>query len=218
MIRAVVLDFDGVILDTESALLEAYADVYRHHGLSLPAHRLMEETGHAEFSFDPWAGFPQQFDRRALDEARRLASEERFSRLPPMAGVLPLLRQIRALGLSAGIASNSLRPHVEGHLARLGLLEFFPVIAARGEGHQPKPQPDLYLHVLKTLRVSPAEAVAFEDSQTGVKAARSAGLFTIAVPNAATRNHDFGLAHLKLPSLDGFRLGLLVAAEPLPIP
>lgn len=210
MIRAIVLDFDGVIIDTETALIEAYADVCQHHRVSLPDLRFRKETGRAEFSFDPWSLFPRQLDRRALDEERHMASEARFAQLPAMAGVPDLLRQARALGIPAGIASNSLRPHVERHLSRLGLQDYFRVIAVRGEGHPSKPQPHLYLHAVKTMGVPPAEAVAFEDSQTGIQAAHTAGLMTIAIPNPATRNHDFSLAHVKLHSLDGFRLESLV--------
>ena len=218
MIRAIVLDFDGVIIDTESALIEAYADVCRHHGVSPPDQRFRDETGRAEFSFDPWSQFPPALDRRTLEEERRAAGEARFARLPVMAGVQDLLREARALGIPAGIASNSLRPHVQRHLVRLGLQDLFRTIAVRGEGHPPKPQPHLYLHAVKTLGASPAESVAFEDSQTGVRAARTAGLLTVAIPNPATRNHDFSLAHVKLDSLRGFRLESLVTAGSLRSP
>jgi len=198
---AIVLDFDGVILDTETALIEAYEDVHRRHSVAFDEASLRHETGHATFSFDPWAGFPANLDRRMLEAERRSAADARFARLLPMPGVEELIRHARHAGLPLAIASNSPRTHVETHLHRLGLLAAFDVLAVRGEGHRPKPEPDLYRHAVDTLRVDPGRTLAVEDSRTGVLAARAAGLFVMAIPTLATATHDFAPAHLQRSTL-----------------
>ncbi len=66
-----------------------------------------------------------------------------------------------------------------------------------------KPDPALYIQALEGLGVPAAEAVAFEDSVNGVKAAKAAGIFTVAVPNSVTRNLDFTLADRVVDSLEG---------------
>lgn len=203
---AIVLDFDGVILDTETALIDAYEDVHRMHHVAFDDSALRHETGLATFSFDPWARFPASLDRTMLEAQRRVAAEGRFARLNPMHGVEALIAGAHRRGLPLAIASNSTRTHVETHLRRLGLLEAFGAIAVRGEGHRPKPAPDLYRHAVDTLRVEPGRAVAVEDSRTGVLAARDAGLFVVAVPTSATASHDFEPAHVRLSTLANFDL------------
>jgi beta-phosphoglucomutase-like phosphatase (HAD superfamily) len=114
-------------------------------------------------------------------------------------------------GLRIGLASNSEHPHVEGHLARLGLLGRFSFIACREDVASPKPEPDLYRLVLDHFGVRGHEAIAFEDSHTGTLAARRAGLRVVAVPNASTGHHDFGSADLLVDSLADCRLADLMA-------
>ena len=89
----------------------------------------------------------------------------------------------------------------EGHLRRIGLLDHFEFLACREDVASPKPEPDLYKLVLNHLGLKGREAVAFEDSQTGVRAGHRAGLWVVAAPNASTAHHDFAEAHWKTGSL-----------------
>jgi putative hydrolase of the HAD superfamily len=209
---AIVLDFDGVILDTETALIDAYEDVHRMHQVAFDDSALRHETGLATFSFDPWARFPSSLHRDTLEAQRRAAAEARFARLNPMPGVEDLISRARQRGLPLAIASNSTRAHVETHLRRLGLLEAFAAIAVRGEGHRPKPEPDLYRHAVNALRANPARTLAIEDSRTGVLAAKAAGLFVLAVPTSATASHDFTTAHLQRSTLADLDFDAIVQA------
>jgi HAD superfamily hydrolase (TIGR01509 family) len=201
MIRALIFDFDGLVLDTESALIDSYAAVHAHYGLPFDRALFLQSVGHADYAFDPWHAFEKRADRAALEEERRERNRLLDQSLPILPGVVALLDTARTLPLRLGVASNSRHPHVEGHLRRLGLWDRFEFFACREDVPSPKPEPDLYKLVLNRFGLRGHEAIAFEDSQTGVLAATRAGLRTVAVPGLATAHHDFARADLKIASL-----------------
>jgi HAD superfamily hydrolase (TIGR01509 family) len=211
MIRALIFDFDGLILDTESSLIGAYGDIHARHGIPFDRRQFLQSVGHADYSFDPWHAFEKRADRAALEAERRQCNRERDRHLPILPGIVALLDAAKAASLSIGLASNSTHLHVEGHLTRLGLLERFSFLACREDVPSPKPEPDLYRLVLNRFGLGAKEAIAFEDSQTGILAAHRAGLWTVAVPNESTAHHDFARAHLRLTSLADRTLASLVA-------
>jgi HAD superfamily hydrolase (TIGR01509 family) len=118
-----------------------------------------------------------------------------------MPGVEAALAAAREIGVRLAVASSSQRYWVEGHLQRLGLLEHFEILKTADDVEKVKPDPALYLQTLEALGVAASETVAFEDSVNGVKAAKAAGIFCVAVPNAVTRNLDFQHADLQISSL-----------------
>lgn len=201
MIRALIFDFDGLILDTETPLIDAWAELHRRAGLPYSradAHRLV---GHVEIDFDPWTAFGPGADRAGLDRAHRQLARELVARQPVRPGVLACLDAAAARGLKLGVASNSGHEHVDRHLNRLGLRARFDLICCREDVAAGKPAPDLYLRAIRAFAVAPGEAIAFEDSAAGTLAARAAGLWTVAVPNPSTGEHDLSAAHLLIPSL-----------------
>lgn len=210
MIRALVLDFDGLMMDTESVLIQAYADVHARHGVPFDRGRLLQSVGEADYAFDPWHGFDRWADRAALETERRKRNKELDRDLSLLPGVLDLLDAARTAGLQLGMASNSTHVHVDGHLRRLGLYERFRCVACREDALSPKPEPDLYRLVINRLGIEPREAIAFEDSTPGSLAAKRAGLWVVAVPGASTRHQDFEHAHLRLGSLADCTLEELV--------
>lgn len=211
MIRALIFDFDGLILDTETPLIDAYAEVHARHGVPFDRAVFIRSVGHAEYAFDPWHGFSPHADRAALELERRACKDELLLQQPILDGVLPLLDAAHARGLRIGLASNSEHEWVEPHLERIGLRHHFEFIACRGDAPSPKPEPDLYRLVLNHFGVRGPEAIAFEDSHTGVTAARRANLWVVAVPNACTLHHDLGKAHRCVPSLAAVSLEELMA-------
>jgi putative hydrolase of the HAD superfamily len=211
MIRALIFDFDGLILDTETALIDAYGDVHESHGLAFDRPLFTRSVGHADYAFDPWKGFGTGADRDLLETERKTFNIRRNEAQPILPGVVELISEARAAGLKVGLASNSGHPHVEGHLGRLGLMGSFDFIACRGDVPSPKPEPDLYRHVLNHFGIRPREAIAFEDSHTGTLAAKRAGVWVVAVPNVSTGHHDFTHVDLKVASLADCRLKDLVS-------
>jgi HAD superfamily hydrolase (TIGR01509 family) len=214
MIQALVFDFDGLILDTESALIGAYADVHAAHGVPFDEAEFLRSVGHADYAFDPWHAFEKRADRVALEVERRRRNRERDLHLALLPGVAALLDAARAAGLRIGLASNSPHAHCERHLGRLGLLDRFAFLACREDVASPKPEPDLYRLVLGHFGLRGTEAVAFEDSHTGSIAAKRAGLWCVAVPNGSTTSHDFAHADLRLDSLADLALPDLLKKFP----
>jgi len=201
MIRAFVFDFDGLIADTETALIDAYADVHASHGMAFDRGHFLRSVGHADYSFDPWHAFEKRADRAALEIERRKRNRELNHLLPLLPGVLQLLDAARGAGIQVGLASNSGHAHVDENVARLGIADRFAFVACREDAKSPKPEPDLYRLVLNKFGLRGSEAVAFEDSHTGSLAARRAGLWVVVAPHSSTAHHDFSEAHWRVSSL-----------------
>lgn len=206
-VRALVFDFDGLILETEGVLVRAWEAVWSDHGHELERDLWLANLGtkdsvdlHTELE----VRVGRVLDREKLRARREAVREHAFAVLGAQPGVVDYLADARAMGLSTAIASSSPSSWVEGHLARLGLVDEFVCIRCyEGEGSRwdAKPAPDLYLAAVDELGVAPQEAVAFEDSPNGIAAAKAAGLLCVAVPNDVTRDLDLSGADLIVPSL-----------------
>ncbi len=204
MVRAVVFDFDGLILDTEGPVYRSWLEVYQAHGEDLPFERWVQIVGSTTVGFHPQHHLEERIGRalpkevldRRMDRRTEMILAERV--LP---GVVHSLDEARGLGLKLGVASSSTRDWVMGHLARLGILDRFQCMRCRDDVTNPKPEPDLYIAVLDCLGVTPAEAIAIEDSPNGVAAAKRAGMQCVAIPNSITARLDLSQADLTLTSL-----------------
>ena len=122
-----------------------------------------------------------------------------------------MLQDARRLGLKLGLASSSSCQWVEEHLQQRGLRAYFDVVRAADDVRFTKPDPELYLAVLTKLDVLPAQALALEDSPNGVRAAKAAGMYCVAVPNTMTSQLPLHEADLRLESLADLSLETLLA-------
>jgi HAD superfamily hydrolase (TIGR01509 family) len=206
MIRALIFDFDGLILDTETCVFEAWRNTYADHGQVLPRDRWLEAIGSDHASYDPLehlrALVSTELNVEEIHRRRRAFHDEQIQRLEQMPGVLSSLEHARAEQLGLAIASSSSMEWVGGHIERLGLSHFFAEIVTIDQVRAAKPAPDLYLRATELLGVDPADAIAVEDSPNGVAAAKAAGLYCVAVPGPMTRTLSFDAADRVLPSLD----------------
>jgi len=212
-VRALVFDFDGLLVDTESMALRAWEDVLAGHGLAVPRERWHGWIG-GQGSDVGMVGYLADLLGHADAAALRELWWQRHLTLvgdePLRPGVSGYLAEAVRLGLGLAIASSATGDWVAAHLRRLGTHEAFTVVAT-GDAHPPKPAPDTYLGALAGLGVPATEAVAFEDSPTGVRAAKAAGLCCVAVPNPVTAVLAFPGADLVLPSLEALSLPDLLA-------
>lgn len=211
MIRAIALDFDGVILDTETPLIDAYSEVYRKRNMPFDRARFERHVGTSDASFEPWKAFGEAAPRGELEAELQRRYAERMEQQQIMPGVVELIGEIRQRGLLLGMASNSLREHVIGHLKRFGLFENFDYLVCGEDAAAPKPAPYLYLVLVEKFKVRYDEVLAIEDSASGIASARAAGLWCLAVPSESTREHDFSRAHHRVESLAGQTLNALLA-------
>jgi HAD superfamily hydrolase (TIGR01509 family) len=204
VIRALVFDFDGLILDTEVPIFQAWAELYAEHGVELELALWQSIIG--TDSFDPVAELERRLGRTldwaVIDERRRQRRDELQALEAVRPGILGWLAEAKRRGLPVGIASSSPRQWVLDHLDRLGLVEQFACIRCRDDVGEAKPSPASYRAVLDYFGVAPSEGLAVEDSVHGVAAAKAAGMWCVAVPGPLTRGMDFSGADLVLDSLD----------------
>jgi len=204
LIRAIVFDFDGLILDTEEPVYRSWLEVYQAHGEELPFERWVQIVGSTTSGFHPQHHLEERLGRPLPQEVldRRVGRRtEMILANAVLPGVLQHLDAARELGLRLGCASSSTQEWVRGHLARLGILERFECISCRDDVAHAKPEPDLYIAVLDCLGMAADEAIAIEDSPNGVAAAKRAGLRCVAIPNSITARLDLSQADLVLNSL-----------------
>jgi HAD superfamily hydrolase (TIGR01509 family) len=215
VIRALVFDFDGLILETETPAYETWAEIYREHGQELPLDRWFDYIGREGGFFDAAdhlaALVGEGFDRDAARARRDARKSELIAALDVMVGIREYVVDAKRLGLRLAVASSSSRAWVLGHLERLDLHSEWDAVRTRDDVARTKPAPDLYLSAVKALGVAPREAVAFEDSMNGIAAAKDAGLLCVAVPNTLTAAMDLSRADVRLSSLAETPLERLLA-------
>lgn len=211
MIKGLIFDFDGLILDTESPELQAWQEVFAANGHELSGDLWADLVGRPRTYFDMYSYFKElngpDTDIEALRKSRRTRVIELVLGQPVLPGVREYLREARELGMMIGLASSSGGDYVRGHLKRLELFDYFHATKCFEDTELHKPNPEPYLAVLEAIGVKPNQAIAFEDSPNGVAAARAAGIYCVAVPNPVTACLTLDHADLCMKSL---------AEEPLP--
>jgi HAD superfamily hydrolase (TIGR01509 family) len=210
---ALVLDFDGLILDTESCTYDAVVDIFRDHGLELDLARWQAILGTADRPhWTEWLAeeLGRPVERGTLVARREKARMAALVTLPPCAGVEDLLAAAADAGVPCAVASSSSAEWVVPHLERLGLRDRFAAVVTSddvgGDPRRTKPAPDLFLAAAEAVGQPPARCVVLEDSPNGVKAGKAAGMAVVAVPGPMTAGLDFAGADLVVPSLLGLDL------------
>ena len=211
--RAIVFDFDGLILDTEEPIYRSWLEVYQAHGEELPFEKWVQIVGSTTAGFHPQHHLEERLGRPLPKEVLDRRIDRRTELVLANAvlpGVVDHLDAARDRGLRLGVASSSTADWVRGHLARLGILERFDCLRCRDDVARAKPEPDLYLAVLECLGVPAGEAIAVEDSPNGVTAAKRAGMRCVAIPNSITERLDLSQADVVLTSLAEVTLAQLL--------
>ncbi|WEK53675.1 MAG: HAD-IA family hydrolase [Candidatus Cohnella colombiensis] len=215
-IKAVVFDFDGTLMDTETYAYEAFSSVYTEHGHELKLEDWALGIG-THGGFDPYTDLEERLGRtidRDVVEARyNELHEEKLIHTTPRPGVIARLEEARSLGWAIGLASSSPHAWIEKYLQKLGIREYFSVIRSADDVEKVKPDPALYLLAAEALGVRPEEAIAIEDSMNGLRAAVAAGMYAIVTPNPVTKHMDFTGAKLIVNSLEEIRFADLKDEE-----
>ena len=206
MIKAIIFDFDGLILDTETSIFRSWQEVYSQYGCELALEEWAPNLGTEEI-FDPImhleAILGRSVDKGAIRSVRKPRETTLIEAEPILPGVETYIADAKRLNMELAVASNSDRNWVTSHLERLGLLNQFNVVRCWNDpdAGQRKPQPAVYNATLAALHINADEAIALEDSFNGILSATRAGIFTVAVPNSLTRMIGVGAADMELVSM-----------------
>ena len=215
MIRGLIFDFDGLILDTEMPHYIAWRECYEEHGHDLPLETYRQCVGTDWAHYNPFTELEnllgRELDELALTERRRLRVAELLDSPSPMPGVEPLLVEAREAEIGCAVASSSSSDWVPPWLEKLGLTHYFEHVVTLDLVNRPKPSPELFQLAARRLGLEPDEVLVLEDSLNGLRAAHAAGMRCIVAPCDVTRTIDFEGAHHRVETLDGVRLEDLLA-------
>ncbi len=224
MLKALIFDFDGLILDTETPEVLVWQSIYSDHGFELPVEEWKKTVGGYGLSnFDPAENLTRltsgKSDPAALRFRYRQESDAIIHASPVLPGVIEIIEEAKRAGLKVAIGSSSPHSWVDAHAKRLGIFHHFDDIICADDvaPGRTKPNPDIYLKTLERLDVKHDAAIVFEDSPNGVLAAQRANIFVVAVPNPLTLKMGVAgdltvssLAELSLRELSDARKGMHV--------
>ncbi len=207
--KALIFDFDGTILDTETPEFTVWQELYKRYNQELDPADWGKGIG-TWGAFDPWQDLEQKvgtaLPREILELEHRTEVLKRIAASDLLPGTKALMLESKAAGLKLAIASSSSFDWVSDWTAKHGILEYFDALATRYEVEHVKPDPALFLLALQKLQLEPAEAIILEDSPNGCKAALAAGVTCIAIPNNVTKNLEFPKGVHKIATLAGVSL------------
>jgi putative hydrolase of the HAD superfamily len=215
-LAAVIFDFDGIVLDSETPEYESHRRIYARCGVELSEEEWCGvigtwSEGHDERWISTLAaraiGAPSRDDYQA--ERRRIFEE--LVPKEPMRGIRDLLARLVAAGVPCAIASSAPARWVVPAVDTIGMRPLFGAIVTGDAVNHRKPAPDVYLEAARRLGVDPARSIAIEDSGPGIAAARAAGLKTVAIPHRLTARHDLSGADLAVAHAGELTLARLEA-------
>jgi len=213
-IEAVILDMDGILIDSERQWQLTERAIFAGLGIDLTDELLMQTRGlrteemlahwSARFNLDgadPEA-LMQDYDRRMLETMKR--------EVPLMDGARELITMFREQGLPLALATCSTPEHIDAVMEKHGLRDFFDRLVSAAYDMPGKPHPEVYLYTARLLKANPTRCLVFEDSFNGVVAAKAARMKVVAMPDRAEYEQSrFGAADLKVRSLSEFTLETL---------
>jgi putative hydrolase of the HAD superfamily len=204
MLKGLIFDFDGLILDTETPAYHAWVKIYSQFGCTLPLNLWKSSIGTNDQYFDPLSYLHSIShavinDKEIVDFYRKVV-EELVLKEQLLPGIFELIKDAQKKRLKLAIASSSPISWVKKYSIHLGIHEYINCYATKEDVKHTKPKPDLYLIALKKLGLDSKSVVALEDSPFGVQAAKKACIFTIAIPSNLTQHLDFSAADMVVPS------------------
>lgn len=213
-LAAVVFDFDGIVLDSETPEYESHRRIFERCGAALTPDDWCGQIGvWTQGHHERWHARLREISPQAPDWASFAAEQARlFQALvppAPMAGVPALLDALRAAGVPTAIASSAPLRWVVPAARGIGVRDRFQAIVAGDQVTHRKPAPDVYVEALRQLGADPRRSIAIEDSAPGLASARAAGMKTVAIPHWLTASHDLTAADLSVADAGELTLDIL---------
>lgn len=204
MIKGVIFDFDGLILDTETAWYHAFKKVLQSQfQFELPLEEFVKSVGSDDKQFYPYLQkeLGNQLNIEDIQYRAAALHTQYIRNEKAREGVVEYLRDAKDAGLGVALATSSDTSWATSHLKHLNLLSYFDYVVTKDMVDRVKPAPDLFLKALEKLELESHEAIVFEDSLNGLIAAQEINIPTVIVPNPVTASLPFENYHLKLNSM-----------------
>ncbi len=206
MVKAVIFDMDGLILDTEKLLVRYWCQAANEAGFPMQReHALNIRSLHRKFAIPYLQGlFGEEFDYVKIRNRRMELMTEALAEngLELKKGVCELLDFLKEQGISAAIATATDLERTKDYLGRVGIFDRFDRIVCATMVEYGKPKPDIYLYAAEQLGLAPSECMALEDSPNGVRSAAAAGCVTVMVPDLTPSDEELnGLIFAQADSL-----------------
>lgn len=179
---ALLFDLDGTMLNSDPIHMQVYKELWSARGMELDEAFYMANV-HGRLNVEVYADFlPDEPDPQGLSEWKEAQFRDRLPRpYPPMPGVGTLVARAVAEDWPRAIVTNAMRLNAEAMLGAIGLRDAFDVIVIGEECPRGKPDPYPYQEAMRQLGVTPNQAIAFEDSPSGARAARGSGAYTVGI-------------------------------------
>jgi HAD superfamily hydrolase (TIGR01509 family) len=210
--RAVVFDLDGVLWDGEPIYHEAFNVVLRPHGHAVTSE---EYTNIIGFSVEAaWDWVIKRFQLREppheyYEKYDAAVMELLANPVDPLPGVRETIARLKSIPVPVGLASASLRQWVDATLQGIGLADAFDATVSASEVERAKPAPDMYLLAAEKLGVLPGECIAVEDTRSGLRSAKAAGMYAVQVRAASTALPPIDEADVVIDSYAEFDFSLV---------
>ncbi|MGO4153287.1 HAD family hydrolase [Cupriavidus sp. YAF13] len=184
---AAIFDMDGLLIDSERAIMQAWIGAAREIGITLAASDYVQVIGKAKPESDAFLvsllGDEHAFRQVQVMAGAQLHAPAAGPRFPLKPGAKELLSALRAAGIPCAVASSSRVEEIKDRLGRVGVLDFFSSVSGGDEVRRGKPDPALYQLAAERLGVAPQACLAFEDSENGATAASRSGAQVVVVPD-----------------------------------
>ena len=175
MIRAIITDFDGTLVDTFEANYRAYKKAFESVGIDLKREKYRECFGYRYDSFMQAMGVYDGSIAQAIKDFKMNCYPEYFQYLKPNKALINLIAAFKDMGGRTAIASTARKENLMNVVNFLGIAGYFDLIYAGADVQNGKPNPEIYTKSMEALRVIPKETIIFEDSHVGIAAAKASG-------------------------------------------
>ncbi|AXY24967.1 haloacid dehalogenase [Suicoccus acidiformans] len=198
MMKYIVFDMDGVIVDSEYTYLESKAKILHEEGYDKPISYQYQFMG-TTYEF-MWTTMKEELGLdKSVDyyiEQMNNKREEMIQRdgVKPIKGVVKYIEKLKSEGATLAVASSSPKKEIEHNLTELGIIDFFEVLVSGEEVENSKPAPDIFLRAAELLQVTPEKCVAYEDTKNGSLSAKTAGMYVIGFENPDYPAQDLSAA------------------------
>jgi len=214
MLRAVIFDMDGVIVDSQPYHFAVEEKICREIGIDVSleeSHSFVGMAGPKVWSYLKSKFRLQQSieELLAYENKARVAYFSSLKNVRPISGVVELLKELKQHDIKRALASSSSAEVIEIFLSKLEIRDYFQKIISGDMVEKGKPDPDIFLYTAAALEESPTDCLVIEDSANGVKAAKRAGMKCIGFKNAHSGDQNLSLADMVIDDLRRIDLHLL---------